>query len=372
MTRGQSSPSVQSPEEVAAELAERIFETGLGAFELVTITLGDRLGLYRALADRGPTTVSELAATVGTDPRYTREWCEQQAVAGLLDVDDAAGDIEERRFDLLPGSGAVFLDPQSPAYVMPLGGSWRLSAESSLPWRWRSVLARVCPTPTTRCNMRKQPSIAPPSPASSSRNGFPRFPISTRGWAPAAPSQRSVVARAGPRSRSPSATPACSSTPSTQTLRRSRRPSAMRRPQAWPTASVSPWRTLRILEWRTATTPYSLSKCCTISRTLSPRCVLPVGSPATVRHRRSSWTSGRPSCSARLGIRSSASSTRSACSTACRPVAPTRRPLRPARSSDLTSCADTRPRPGSPTSPCCRSRTTCSASTGWRAEPRVS
>jgi SAM-dependent methyltransferase len=122
MTRGQSSPSVQSPEEVAAELAERIFETGLGAFELVTITLGDRLGLYRALADRGPTTVSELAATVGTDPRYTREWCEQQAVAGLLDVDDAAGDIEERRFDLLPGSEAVFLDPQSPAYVMPLGG----------------------------------------------------------------------------------------------------------------------------------------------------------------------------------------------------------------------------------------------------------
>src|SRR3954447_12619489 len=122
MTRGQSSPSVQSPEEVAAELAERIFETGLGAFELVTITLGDRLGLYPALADRGPTTVSLVAATVGTDPRYAREWCEQQAVAGLLDVDDAAGDIEERRFDLLPGSEAVFLDPQSPAYVMPLGG----------------------------------------------------------------------------------------------------------------------------------------------------------------------------------------------------------------------------------------------------------
>ena len=40
----------KAPDEVTAELAGRLFEAGLGAFELITILLGDRLGLYRALA----------------------------------------------------------------------------------------------------------------------------------------------------------------------------------------------------------------------------------------------------------------------------------------------------------------------------------
>ncbi|HZM67157.1 MAG TPA: class I SAM-dependent methyltransferase [Nakamurella sp.] len=113
-------------QELTGELAGRLFEAGLGAFELATVSLGNRLGLYRALADSGPCTAAQLAASAGIDPRYTREWCEQQAVAGLLSVDSAAESAvdgpDERRFSLPRGSAAVLLDPESPAYLIPLGG----------------------------------------------------------------------------------------------------------------------------------------------------------------------------------------------------------------------------------------------------------
>jgi len=106
---------------VTEQLAGRLFEAGLGAFELTTALLGDRLGLYRALAD-GPLTAPALAAATATDERYVREWCEQQAVADLIAVDDPGAAPDERRYRLLPGSEAVLLDELSPAYVVQLGG----------------------------------------------------------------------------------------------------------------------------------------------------------------------------------------------------------------------------------------------------------
>jgi SAM-dependent methyltransferase len=114
-------PSAAAPAQVAEELAGRLFEAGLDSFELATVALGARLGLYRALADRGPATAVELAERAGLDARYTREWCEQQAVADLLAVDDPEQAPEQRRFCLRPGSDAVLLDPESPAYLVPLG-----------------------------------------------------------------------------------------------------------------------------------------------------------------------------------------------------------------------------------------------------------
>lgn len=105
---------------VAEQLAGRLFTAGIGAFELTTALLGDRLGLYRALAE-GPVTATGLAAATGTDERYVREWCEQQAVAGFIAVDDAAAAPHERRYALLPGSEAVLIDELSPAYLVRLG-----------------------------------------------------------------------------------------------------------------------------------------------------------------------------------------------------------------------------------------------------------
>src|SRR4051812_28256364 len=121
MTITEPSPAPQSPVEADGTLADHLFQAGLGALELVTVTLGDRLGLYRALSEIGPATVAELARAAGVDGRYTREWCEQQAVAGLLGVDDPLRAADERRFALLPGSEEVLLDPESPGYLVPMG-----------------------------------------------------------------------------------------------------------------------------------------------------------------------------------------------------------------------------------------------------------
>ena len=55
-------------------LRERLFGNALAALELYTIYLGEQLGLYRALADRGAATSSQPAGRTGTTERYVREW----------------------------------------------------------------------------------------------------------------------------------------------------------------------------------------------------------------------------------------------------------------------------------------------------------
>src|SRR3712207_2943667 len=98
--------SVQSSEQRRDALAERIFASSIGFMEILSIYLGDRLGFYRALADNGAATASELADTTGNNERYAREWLEQQAVAGILEVQSADTEPEERRY-LLPERKSV-------------------------------------------------------------------------------------------------------------------------------------------------------------------------------------------------------------------------------------------------------------------------
>ena len=87
--------------------AERIFKAAVATFDLYGIYLGDRLGLYRVLADRGPSTSAELAEAAGINERYAREWLEHQAASGILAVD------EDWRFSLPPGHDEVLLDETS-------------------------------------------------------------------------------------------------------------------------------------------------------------------------------------------------------------------------------------------------------------------
>jgi hypothetical protein len=68
------------------ELVERLFGSALGAMDLLCVYVGDRLGLYGALADTGPSTPAELATVAGVNERYAREWLEQQALAGILEA----------------------------------------------------------------------------------------------------------------------------------------------------------------------------------------------------------------------------------------------------------------------------------------------
>ena len=104
----------------AEDFAQRLLDAILGAQFVQAAYLGDRLGYYRALAESGPLTPSELAARTGTAERYAREWLEHQAVAGVLTVDDPAAAPGKRRFALPAGPAEALTDPTSPAHVLPM------------------------------------------------------------------------------------------------------------------------------------------------------------------------------------------------------------------------------------------------------------
>ena len=108
------------PETRRDDLAGRVFSALVGALEIQAMYLGERLGLYRVLADGGPATAPELAARAGIDPRYAREWLEQQAVSSVLDVDDVDGQPDARRYSLPAGHEAVLVDLTSTSFMAPL------------------------------------------------------------------------------------------------------------------------------------------------------------------------------------------------------------------------------------------------------------
>ncbi|MGQ0623655.1 MAG: class I SAM-dependent methyltransferase [Sporichthyaceae bacterium] len=103
----------------AEALSERLFEATVGALELFGVHLGVRLGLYAALARTGPIASPDLATHTGLDERYLREWLEQQAVAGILSVEDPAAAPQERRFALPATHAGVLADPTHPLHVAP-------------------------------------------------------------------------------------------------------------------------------------------------------------------------------------------------------------------------------------------------------------
>ncbi|MGD9715319.1 MAG: class I SAM-dependent methyltransferase [Thermomicrobiales bacterium] len=101
-------------------MLERIFSSVLAAFDVYSISLGDRLGYYRALHEHGPQTATQLATQTGTDPRYTREWLEQQAVTGILEVDTPASDDEQRTYRLPEELAPVLVEPGHPSTGTPM------------------------------------------------------------------------------------------------------------------------------------------------------------------------------------------------------------------------------------------------------------
>jgi 2-polyprenyl-3-methyl-5-hydroxy-6-metoxy-1,4-benzoquinol methylase len=114
------------------ELVERLFSATLGMAEVLTVYLGDTLGLYRALERGDPMTARELADEAGIFERYAREWLEQQAAAGILTVEDVSADAHERRYVLPPGHVEPLLDPESPYSIAPFCKSF-VAVSSAMP-----------------------------------------------------------------------------------------------------------------------------------------------------------------------------------------------------------------------------------------------
>jgi SAM-dependent methyltransferase len=81
------------------------------AMSAALVVLGDRLGLYKALA-KDPASSAELAERTGFAERYLREWLAAQAAAGYVSYDTAA-----KRFHMTPEQAAVFADEGGPAFL---------------------------------------------------------------------------------------------------------------------------------------------------------------------------------------------------------------------------------------------------------------
>jgi 2-polyprenyl-3-methyl-5-hydroxy-6-metoxy-1,4-benzoquinol methylase len=92
------------------EYAKVVFGALGGAMTSAMICLGDRLGLYRAMADGEPVDSTALAAKTGLAERWVREWLHQQGAAGVL---EHRGD---GRFALSPEGCQVLALESSPAF----------------------------------------------------------------------------------------------------------------------------------------------------------------------------------------------------------------------------------------------------------------
>jgi 2-polyprenyl-3-methyl-5-hydroxy-6-metoxy-1,4-benzoquinol methylase len=103
-----------STDQTRDAFVERLFDSAVATMDVFTVYLGDRLGLYRALGEHGPLTPGDLAARAGMNPRYAREWLEQQAATGIVEVDDPSVGEEERRFALPAAHAEALIDPESP------------------------------------------------------------------------------------------------------------------------------------------------------------------------------------------------------------------------------------------------------------------
>jgi SAM-dependent methyltransferase len=111
--------SITTTTDATDALVERLFGAALGALELYAVYLGAELGLYAELDAGGPATADELARRAGIAPRYAREWLEQQAVAGLVEVDDPSAAPDKRRYGLPEEHARVLARPDDAAHVAP-------------------------------------------------------------------------------------------------------------------------------------------------------------------------------------------------------------------------------------------------------------
>jgi SAM-dependent methyltransferase len=98
--------------------AERVMADGTASITFVMAALGDRLGLFRALAEGGPATPAGLAARAGIAERYAREWLRAMAAAGYLDHDtdhDLGHDADGGAFTLPAAHVPVLALDDTPA-----------------------------------------------------------------------------------------------------------------------------------------------------------------------------------------------------------------------------------------------------------------
>ncbi|MBB3914667.1 class I SAM-dependent methyltransferase [Rhizobium fabae] len=77
------------------------------------VVLGDKVGIFKAMADGTPLSVEQLATKTGVKERYLREWLSAQAAADYITYDEKTD-----RFSLTPEQAMVFAEENSPAFFV--------------------------------------------------------------------------------------------------------------------------------------------------------------------------------------------------------------------------------------------------------------
>ncbi len=99
------------PAKLEAFVFRAVDEVG-ATLNAALVVMGDKLGLYRAMAGAGPLDPAEVAKRAGVAERYVREWLNAQAAGGFVDYDGESG-----RYTLPPEQANALTDEDSPAYL---------------------------------------------------------------------------------------------------------------------------------------------------------------------------------------------------------------------------------------------------------------
>ena len=158
--------------------ADTVFDSALGYFRIFSMYLGLRLGLYEELRDAGGLSAAELATHAGIDERYAREWLEQQATNGVLQV---VPGVSPHTFRLPAHHAEVLLDQDSLAYagapikqLASLRERGRPRGRRVPSWRRRAV--RGLQRGGRRRAGRREPAALPHDPAERVAAGDRRLP----------------------------------------------------------------------------------------------------------------------------------------------------------------------------------------------------
>ena len=162
----------------AAKLEQFVFRAvdEVGAtLNAALVVMGDRLGLYRALAGAGALTPAELAERTGTAERYVREWLNAQAAGGYVDYADG-------RYTLPPEQAVALTDetapPTSPASSR--SRSARCSTRRASPTPPAAATASAGTSTTTTSTTAASASSARATTRTCSAPGCPRSTASSK------------------------------------------------------------------------------------------------------------------------------------------------------------------------------------------------
>ncbi|MFJ2635139.1 SufS family cysteine desulfurase [Streptomyces sp. NPDC087422] len=105
--------AASAPSELVTAFSDRVFTDAATAVGGLAVSLGDRLGLYRAMAGAGPLTPAQLAERTGTQENYVREWLHTQYGAGYVVSPGTEAD-GQRNYELPDAHAQVLAHPDAP------------------------------------------------------------------------------------------------------------------------------------------------------------------------------------------------------------------------------------------------------------------